>query len=244
MAPSPAASAPADRIIVALDGLEAADALALVERLPELVWVKVGLELFTSAGPDVVRALRRRGLRVFLDLKFHDIPATMAGACRATARLGAELLTVHASAGRAALSAALAGAAAGADAAGLPPPTLLAVTVLTSWEASAFQTELAIPEPIDAHVRRLAALASAAGVGGCVCSPWEVGALRANHPPPFVLVTPGIRPEGSGAADQARVMTPAAALAAGASQLVIGRPISGAADPAAAFARCCAQLDR
>jgi orotidine-5'-phosphate decarboxylase len=242
MAPSPAASAPADRIIVALDGLEAADALALVERLPELVWVKVGLELFTSAGPDVVRALRRRGLRVFLDLKFHDIPATMAGACRATARLGAELLTVHASAGRAALSAALAGAAAGADAAGLPPPTLLAVTVLTSWSPGAYAEELAPAEPLERQVGRFAALAAAAGVGGCVCSPLEVAALRAAHPEPFALVTPGIRPAGSASGDQARVMTPAAAVAAGASRLVIGRPITAAPDPAAAFARCRAEL--
>jgi orotidine-5'-phosphate decarboxylase len=242
--PSPPAPPSAERIILALDCPDAAAALALTAAIPELRWVKVGLELFSAAGPEVVLRLRERGLRVFLDLKFHDIPATMAGACRAAAALGVELLTLHASAGGAALRAAVEGAVEGARGRGLVPPTLLAVTVLTSWEASAFQTELAIPEPIDAHVRRLAALASAAGVGGCVCSPWEVGALRANHPPPFVLVTPGIRPEGSGAADQARVMTPAAALAAGASQLVIGRPISGAADPAAAFARCCAQLDR
>ncbi|MEB3243281.1 MAG: orotidine-5'-phosphate decarboxylase [Cyanobacteriota bacterium] len=242
--PSPPAPPSAERIILALDCPDAPAALALTAAIPELRWVKVGLELFSAAGPEVVLRLRERGLRVFLDLKFHDIPATMAGACRAAAALGVELLTLHASAGGAALRAAVEGAVEGARGRGLVPPTLLAVTVLTSWEASAFQTELAIPEPIDAHVRRLAALASAAGVGGCVCSPWEVGALRANHPLPFVLVTPGIRPEGSGAADQARVMTPAAALAAGASQLVIGRPISGAADPAAAFARCCAQLDR
>jgi orotidine-5'-phosphate decarboxylase len=233
---------PADRIIVALDGMEAEGALAFVDGIPELRWVKVGLELFSAAGPDVVRALRGRGKRVFLDLKFHDIPATMAGACRATARLGADLLTVHACAGSDALRAALAGAAEGAAAAGMPPPTLLAVTVLTSWPPRAFQQELAIGEAVELHVARLAALAATAGVGGCVCSPLEVTALRAAHPEPFSLVTPGIRPRGSGSGDQARVMTPAAALAAGASQLVIGRPISAAADPAAAFARCCAEL--
>ena len=239
MAPSPA---PADRIIVALDGMEAAQALAFASAIPELRWVKVGLELFITAGPAVVRELRDQGKRVFLDLKLHDIPATMAGACRAAARLGASLMTVHACAGSEALRAARGAAAEGAAAAGLPAPTLLAVTVLTSWDARRFAGELAIAEPIEAHVARLATLAASAGVGGCVCSPLEVAALRAAHPEPFALVTPGIRPAGSASGDQARVMTPAAALAAGASQLVIGRPINAAADPAAAFARCCAEL--
>jgi orotidine-5'-phosphate decarboxylase len=233
---------PADRIIVALDGMEAGQALAFAASIPDLRWVKVGLELFTNAGPAVVRALREQGKAVFLDLKFHDIPATMAGACRAAARLGAALMTVHACAGGEALRAAREAAEEGAAAAGLPPPTLLAVTVLTSWEAERFGRELAISEPVETYVARLAALAAAAGVGGVVCSPREVAALRAAHPEPFALVTPGIRPAGSPRGDQARVMTPAAAIAAGASQLVIGRPISAAADPAAAFARCCAEL--
>jgi orotidine-5'-phosphate decarboxylase len=202
----------------------------------------VGLELFCAAGPSVVAELRDRGLRVFLDLKFHDIPATMAGACRSAARLGAELITVHACAGVEALAAAQAGAQEGAAAAGLAPPTLLAVTVLTSWPAERFAEELAIAEPVPTYVNRLAALAASAGIGGCVCSPLEVAALRQVHPQPFRLVTPGIRPAGSVAGDQARVMTPTEAIAAGASQLVIGRPISAAADPAAAFAACCQEL--
>ena len=245
MSPAPATAAtpdPAERIILALDRPDAAAALALAAAIPELRWVKVGLELFSAAGPAVVAALRDRGLRVFLDLKFHDIPATMAGACRSAARLGAELITVHAAAGREALAAAQAGAIEGAEAAGLPPPTLLAVTVLTSWSADRFAAELAISEPIPAHVSRLATLAAAAGIGGCVCSPLEVAALRRLLPLPFALVTPGIRPVGAASGDQARVMTPAAALAAGASQLVIGRPLSAAADPAAAFAACCSSL--
>jgi orotidine-5'-phosphate decarboxylase len=233
---------PADRIIVALDGMEAGQALAFAASIPDLRWVKVGLELFTGAGPVVVRALREQGQKVFLDLKFHDIPATMAGACRAAARLGAALMTVHGCAGSEALRAAREAADAGAADAGLPAPTLLAVTVLTSWEAERFGRELAIAESVECHVARLAALAAAAGVGGAVCSPQEVAGLRATHPEPFALVTPGIRPAGSPSGDQARVMTPAAAIAAGASQLVIGRPISAAADPAAAFARCCAEL--
>jgi orotidine-5'-phosphate decarboxylase len=239
-APSPQA---AERLILALDRPDAASALALVETIPGLRWVKVGLELFSAAGPDVVHQLRQRGLAVFLDLKFHDIPATMAGACRSASRLGAGLITVHACAGSEALRAAQEAASQGARAAGLAEPTLLAVTVLTSWEAARFAGELAIAEPIEHYVPRLAQLAAQAGIGGCVCSPLEVAALRAAHPEPFALVTPGIRPTGAEHGDQQRVMSPAEAIAAGASQLVIGRPISAAPDPAAAFAACCAELD-
>ncbi|MBM5813888.1 MAG: orotidine-5'-phosphate decarboxylase [Cyanobacteria bacterium M_DeepCast_100m_m1_067] len=235
---------PADRIIVALDGMAPEQALAFTAAVPELRWVKVGLELFVAGGPAVVRQLRDQGKRVFLDLKFHDIPATMAGACRSATRLGAELITVHACAGHDALAAAQAAALEVASDAGLPVPTLLAVTVLTSWEASRFAAQLAIDEPLQAYAPRLARLAAAAGIGGCVCSPLEVAALRAVHPEPFALVTPGIRPAGAALGDQQRVMTPAQALVAGASQLVIGRPITAAGDPAAAFAACCAELER
>ncbi|MFM7265574.1 MAG: orotidine-5'-phosphate decarboxylase [Cyanobium sp.] len=240
--PETVRAAAAERVILALDRPDAASAVALATAIPDLRWVKVGLELFSAAGPEVVLLLRECGLRVFLDLKFHDIPATMAGACRSAAALGAELITVHAAAGSAGLRAAQEGAAAGTAAADLAPPTLLAVTVLTSWDPPVFAAELAIAEPVPGYVSRLAALAAAAGVGGAVCSPQEVAALRAAHPEPFALVTPGIRPAGAAADDQRRVMTPAEALAAGASQLVIGRPISAAADPAAAFAACCAGL--
>lgn len=240
--PEPVSAAAAERVILALDRPDAASAVALATAIPGLRWVKVGLELFSAAGPEVVLLLRECGLRVFLDLKFHDIPATMAGACRSAASLGAELITVHAAAGSAGLRAAQEGAAAGAVAADLAPPTLLAVTVLTSWDPAVFASELAITEPVPGYVSRLAALAAAAGVGGAVCSPQEVAALRAAHPEPFALVTPGIRPAGAAADDQRRVMAPAEALAAGSSQLVIGRPISAAADPAAAFAACCAGL--
>lgn len=233
---------PAEQIIVALDGLQAGEALALAIAIPGLRWVKVGLELFVSAGPEVVRRLRDEGLSVFLDLKLHDIPATMAGACRSAAALGAQLITVHACAGAEALAAAQAGAAEGAERAGLGAPSLLAVTVLTSWEAQRFRTELAIETPLEPYVLHLARLAAAAGIAGAVCSPLEVSALRQAHPRPFHLVTPGIRPAGSPAGDQRRVLTPAEALAAGASQLVIGRPITTAPDPAAAFAACCAEL--
>jgi orotidine-5'-phosphate decarboxylase len=235
-------TAPADRIIVALDGMAPEQAIAFARAVPELRWVKVGLELFVAGGPAVVQQLRDQGQRVFLDLKFHDIPATMAGACRSAARLGAELMTVHACAGSEALAAAQAAAVESAAEACLPQPTLLAVTVLTSWDPARFAGELAIAEPVSTYVPRLAQLAAAAGIGGCVCSPLEVAALRASHPEPFALVTPGIRPAGAARGDQRRVMTPAEAITAGSSQLVIGRPITAAPDPAAAFASCCAEL--
>ncbi|MFZ4804004.1 MAG: orotidine-5'-phosphate decarboxylase [Synechococcus lacustris] len=239
----PQIPAPAERIIVALDGMGPERALSFAAAIPELCWVKVGLELFVAGGPAVVSQLRDQGKRVFLDLKFHDIPATMAGACRSAAQLGAGLITVHACAGEEALRGAQAAALEGAAAAGLAPPTLLAVTVLTSWDPARFSAELTITEPLPRYVSRLAGLAAGAGIGGCVCSPLEVASLRAVHPLPFALVTPGIRSVGAAHDDQQRVLSPAQAIAVGASQLVIGRPITAAADPAAAFAACCAELE-
>ena len=241
MAPSLSAD-PADRIIVALDGMAPEQALRFAAQVDGLRWVKVGLELFVQAGPEVVAQLREQGLRVFLDLKFHDIPATMAGACRRAAALGAELITVHACAGHAALQAAQAAAMEGALQTGQPVPTLLAVTVLTSWDEQRLQQELALSQAIAERVPALAQLAAAAGIGGCVCSPLEAAALRGQHPEPFALVTPGIRPKGAAIGDQARVMGPAEAIKAGASKLVVGRPITKAPDPSTVFAACCAEL--
>ncbi|HJO77859.1 MAG TPA: orotidine-5'-phosphate decarboxylase [Prochlorococcaceae cyanobacterium Fu_MAG_134] len=235
---------PADQLIVALDGMECAEALALTSQLTGLCWVKVGLELFVTAGPEVVAELREQGLRIFLDLKFHDIPATMAGACRRAANLGAELITVHACAGSKALAEAQAAALEGAAAVGLPAPTLLAVTVLTSWDAKRLNDELEIRQSLQTRVERLAELAAKSGLGGCVCSPLELSGLRRLHPQPFELVTPGIRPQGTELGDQVRVMSPVEALNAGASRLVIGRPITRALDPAEAFARCCLELEQ
>ena len=233
---------PADRIIVALDGMAPDQALAFAAQVEGLRWVKVGLGLFVQAGPEVVGQLREQGLRVFLDLKFHDIPATMAGACRRAAALGAELITVHTCAGSEALKASQAASLDGAHSAGLATPTLLAVTVLTSWEQQRMQRELALSQSIVERVSALALLSSTAGIGGCVCSPLEAAALRSQLPGPFALVTPGIRSKGAAVGDQARVMGPAEAIAAGATQLVIGRPITRATDPSAAFSACCGEL--
>lgn len=218
------------KIIVALDYADAPSALALVERLdPALCRLKVGKELFTAAGPELVRALVARGFEVFLDLKFHDIPNTVAAACRAAAGLGVWMLNVHASGGRRMM------AAAEEALTGLPRrPLLIAVTVLTSMSAEDLGEVGVSDTPAD-QVLRLARLTQACKLDGVVCSAQEAAMLRVNLGADFRLVTPGIRPAGAEAGDQRRVMTPAEALQAGATDLVIGRPITAAADPLAAL---------
>jgi orotidine-5'-phosphate decarboxylase len=216
------------RLIVALDYPSAPPALALADQLPGLCrWFKVGLELFVAEGPSIIGELRHRGFSVFLDLKLHDIPNTVAGAVRSAAALGAEFLTVHAAGGPAMLEAAAEAAASVPNA-----PQLLAVTVLTSMD----QLQLAaigIDHSPENQVLRLADTASAAGINGFVASAEEAAALRYRFPA-ATLVIPGIRPAGSASADQKRIASPAAALAAGATFLVVGRPITQASDPAAA----------
>ncbi len=222
------ASAP--RIVVALDYADATPALALAGRLdPGLCRLKVGKELFTAAGPGLVETLMKRGFTIFLDLKFHDIPNTVAGACKAAAALGVWMVNVHALGGSAMMAAARE-ALAGVKA----RPRLVAVTLLTSLGDNDLR-ELGIGgTPADA-VLRLATLARASGMDGVVCSAQEAALLRRACGTDFCLVTPGIRPAESAQDDQSRVMTPAAALAAGADYLVIGRPITRAADPLAAL---------
>jgi orotidine-5'-phosphate decarboxylase len=217
---------PHERLIVALD-VPGADAAAdLVEHLRGAVGLfKVGSQLFTAVGPGFVRSLTARGDRVFLDLKYHDIPNTVAHAVEAAGRLGVSLATVHGLGGREMLEAAV-----GARPAGL---RLLAITVLTSHTAQSLAS-VGIGAPLDEQVRRLALLARDAGVDGVVASPHEVAAIRAACGPAFLVVTPGIRPAGATLGDQARAATPAAALRAGADYLVVGRPITEAADPRAA----------
>lgn len=217
------------RLIVALDVPNAQSAEELVHRLEDAcTWFKVGLELFTAAGPAVVEMLARRGHSVFLDLKFHDIPNTVAGAVRSAAVLGARMMTVHSAGGPAMLAAASTALEGLAD-----PPQLLAVTVLTSMDTAQLSAAGVDRAPA-AQVELLAKLGLAAGVRGFVCSPHEVAALRALTGPEGVLVVPGIRPAGAETGDQKRLATPADALRAGASYLVVGRPITQAADPSRA----------
>ncbi len=218
---------PKTQLIVALDVDTLDQAAGLVDAAgPAVEWYKVGKQLFTRCGPAAVSMLNSRGKKVFLDLKYHDIPNTVAGAVTAAAGLGAKLLTVHACGGPAMLKAAAAAGRAGGV-------LVLAVTVLTSMDAAELRTVGVNDEPA-AQVRRLGALAKEAGVPGAVCSPLEIEILRQACGEDFTLVIPGIRPAGADLGDQKRVMTPARAAAAGANFIVVGRPITAAPDPAAA----------
>ena len=218
-----------DRLIVALDVPDPDSALRLVHQLDTTCsWFKVGLELYVAAGPAIVEKIVSSGKNVFLDLKLHDIPNTVAGAVRSAARLGARMLTLHAGGGPAMLSAAK------NEIAGLAnPPELLAVTVLTSMDAGQLHAT-GVGRLPSSQVERLAKMGMEAGIRGFVCSPQEVAELRKLTGPEGVLVIPGIRPAGSAIGDQKRIAGPAEALRLGASYLVVGRPITQAADPAEA----------
>lgn len=223
-----------ERLAFALDVPDAKSAATWLDTLaPSVGLFKVGLELFTACGPDVVRLVTSRAA-CFLDLKLHDIPATMASAARSAAGLGVRYLTVHASAGPAALEATLAALEGSST-------QLLAVTVLTSIDTYELNASGVEGEPKD-QVLRLATMATRVGVSGFVCSPAEAGTLR-THFPKSVLVTPGIRPAGSDAGDQRRAATPSLALQAGADVLVVGRPIRLAEDPVAAAASILATIE-
>ena len=231
-----------DRIFVALDTADPKAALALADTLRGSIGgVKVGLQLFTQAGPQIVEALRDAGHRVFVDLKLHDIPNTAASAARRIGQLGAFCFTVHALGGATMIALAKEAAAAGAAAAGHPEPVTLAVTILTSHDDTSL-AQIGIAGPCSSAVPRLASLARDAGAGGVVCSALEVPAVCEAFPDGLRMV-PGIRPAGAALDDQARVATPAGAVADGADYLVIGRPITQAADPQAAAAAIVAELE-
>lgn len=224
-----------NRILVALDVDSRSKALALADALRgSVAGYKIGKQLFTAEGPDIVRALTARGDRVFLDLKFHDIPNTVAGAVGAAVATGAWMVNVHASGGTAMMRAAADAARTTAARTGQARPLVIGVTVLTSLDDAAL-AEVGSTRGVMEQVVLLAKLARAAGLDGVVASPQEIGAIRAACGPDFAIVTPGIRPSGmQGQDDQARTLTPAEAIAAGATYLVIGRPITAAANPRAA----------
>lgn len=227
------------RVIVALDFPDAEQALAFAAGLdPEQCRLKVGFELFVAAGPALVEALVGRGFAVFLDLKFHDIPNTVAAACRAAAELGVWMINVHAGGGRRMMEAAREALAGRGE-----RPRLIAVTVLTSMGDEDL-AGVGVSRPAGDQAVYLAGLARKAGLDGVVCSAQEAAAMRARLGPDFLLVTPGIRPAGAEAGDQRRIMTPAAAVSAGADYLVIGRPITRAPDPAAVLRDINAELGR
>ncbi len=221
---------PNTRVIVALDFPDQGPALNLVDHLdPARCRLKVGKELFTRLGPGFVERLQGRGFEVFLDLKFHDIPNTVAAACKAAADLGVWMVNLHCSGG-----ASMIAVARERIDASVHRPLLIGVTVLTSLNAEDLAA-IGCPGDAGERVLRLAALGKDAGLDGVVCSPREAAAVRAACGPGFLLVTPGVRPAGTDIGDQKRVMTPIEAVAAGADHLVIGRPITGAPDPLAAL---------
>ena len=231
---SPPPTDPTSRLAVALDFPSASQALDLIDRLDGTCrWFKVGMELFYASGQGLIHTLRNRGFEVFLDLKLHDIPNTVAGGVRSVTQTGASLLTIHAAGGERMMAAAAKAALAPGS------PRLLAVTVLTSM-AAADLTDIGVTAGPAQQVMRLARLAQQSGIDGMVCSPLEVAALRAELASDTMLVVPGIRPEEAAASsppdDQRRIATPAAAIRDGASLLVVGRPITQAADPSIAAA--------
>jgi len=229
-------------IIAALDVSHRDEALRLAESLSGVVGaLKVGKELFVTAGPDIVREIRATGVPVFLDLKFHDIPNTVAKAVAAATRLDAQMMTIHTSGARAMMQAAEQAARQTAAERGAEPPLVLGVTVLTSMDAEDL-AQIGIDTPPERQVERLARLAADAGLRGLVCSPLEIERLRGFLPTHMQLVTPGIRPADTARGDQKRVMTPKDALRAGANWLVIGRPITRAEDPRAAAESILASL--
>jgi orotidine-5'-phosphate decarboxylase len=228
-------------IAIAYDVPSLEQALALDRRLgegPELA--KIGLQLFTAEGPEAVRALRRRGRRVFLDLKLHDIPNTVAGAAAEAARLGVELLTVHATGGSEMIAAAVSAIAAASPE---TPTGVVAVTLLTSLDERNLPPGFQKPLALHAAIAELLEMSERAGAKGIVCSAADLPGVRQRHPAPFFSVTPGIRPAGGGTQDQKRVTTVAEAVRLGASLLVLGRAITSAPDPRAALEEARAERD-
>ncbi len=223
-----------DQIIVALD-TDAHSALSLARGLQgRAEWLKVGMTLFYAEGPEIVSTFKQMGFQIFLDLKLHDIPHQVEGAAREISRLGVSMFTVHAAGGREMMAAAVRGACAGSQECGLDTPAVLAVTVLTSMDDAALE-QTGVRDLASIQVNRLATLAVEAGVQGVVCSPREASAMRDILGSERLIVTPGVRPEGAPLDDQARVASPRAAIDAGASHVVIGRPITAAELPIQAF---------
>ncbi len=232
-----------DAVIIALDMGEQ-EALELCERLSgKAVWVKVGMTLYYACGPSIVDKMRAMGYKVFLDLKLHDIPFQIEGAAEAASLVGADILSIHGLGGAAMIAGARAGVerAASSERRGGSRTQLIAISVLTSMDQEALES-IGVASSVADEVSRLATLAVGAGSDGLVCSPQEAASMRALLGEDAIIVTPGIRPAGADLGDQRRVSTPAAAIAAGASKLVVGRPITKAADPVQAFEDIVAEL--
>ncbi len=228
-----------EKIILAIDGLDIDSAKLLLDKCPDIKWVKIGLELFTREGPSVIKMFKDFNKNIFLDLKFHDIPNTMSAACYQVSKLGVDIISVHAAAGSKALLASKKASLEGSKAGNFKAPFVVGITILTSFSIADFKNDLDRKDSIEDNVIRLAKLSFDAGLDGCVCSPWEVKILRKIYKNNFELITPGIRTIIENKDDQNRVMTPSEAIKNGASKLVIGRSILKAKDPNKAFLDIC-----
>tara|TARA_Y100001978_G_C23639509_1_gene407584 strand:- start:1 stop:720 length:720 start_codon:yes stop_codon:yes gene_type:complete len=233
---------PEDKIILALDNLSASEAFVLLEECPRIKWIKIGLELFSREGPDVINIFKKMNKKIFLDLKFHDIPNTMKSACYQVSKLGVDMISLHSSAGLRALRLSKKATLEGAVDANKIPPLVIGITVLTSLSREEFNNELKMEMSISESVLHLANLSFKAGLNGCVCSPLEAKSLRKTFDKSFNLITPGIRLNKDTSDDQTRIMTPQKALENGSTKIVIGRSIIQSKDPYSTFLNICREI--
>ena len=230
---------PSDKIIVAIDGMDRNEAISFLKGCPDISWVKVGLELFTKEGPNIINTFKDMDKKIFLDLKFHDIPNTMSSASYHVSKLGVDIISLHASAGLKALQLSKEAAIKGAREINNKPPEVIAITVLTSISPKNFKYELNRESSIEENVLSLSKLTYDAGLDGCVCSPLEVKNLRDKYDENFKLITPGIRFLNDDINDQSRVMSPVDAISNGASRIVVGRAITKSNNPSKIFSEIC-----
>ena len=230
---------PSDKIIVAIDGMDRNEAISFLKECPDISWVKVGLELFTKEGPNIINTFKDMDKKIFLDLKFHDIPNTMSSASYHVSKLGVDIISLHASAGLKALQLSKEATLKGAREINNKPPEVIAITVLTSISPHDFKYELNRESSIEENVLSLSKLTYDAGLDGCVCSPLEVKSLRDKYDDNFKLITPGIRFLIDDINDQSRVMSPVDAISNGASKIVVGRAITKSNNPNKIFSEIC-----
>jgi len=230
---------PSDKIIVALDGMDRNEAISFLKSCPDISWIKVGLELFTKEGPTIIKTFKDMDKKIFLDLKFHDIPNTMSSASYQVSKLGVNIISLHASAGLKALQLSKEATLKGAREINNKPPEVIAITVLTSISPHDFKYELNRESSIEENVLSLSKLTYDAGLDGCVCSPLEVKSLRDKYDDEFKLITPGIRFLINDKNDQSRVMSPVDAISNGASKIVVGRAITKNNNPNKIFSEIC-----
>ncbi len=230
---------PSDKIIVAIDGMDRNEAITFLKRCPDISWIKVGLELFTREGPSIIKIFKDMDKKIFLDLKFHDIPNTMSSASYHVSKLGVDIISLHASAGLKALQLSKKATLKGAREINNKPPEVIAITILTSISPDDFKYELNRESSIEENVINLSKLTYDAGLDGCVCSPLEVKSLRDKYDNKFKLITPGIRFLINDINDQSRIMSPVDAISNGASKIVVGRAITKNNNPNKIFSEIC-----